>query len=87
MKQLTIRGFDEELERRLRGVARREGVSLNRAALILLRRGAGLRSPSEGPDVVGDSLDQLIGSWRAEEAREFDEAVSVFEAVDEELWR
>jgi len=37
VKQLTVRGFDKELERRLRDVARTKGVSLNQAALILLR--------------------------------------------------
>lgn len=87
MKRLTIRGFDDELERRLRGLARKERVSLNRAALILLRKGAGLGAPGERPDVVGDSLDHLIGCWTAEEAAEFDDAVSAFETVDEELWR
>ncbi len=42
MNELTVRGFDKELERRLRQVAKEQGVSLNRAALILLREGAGL---------------------------------------------
>ena len=41
MKQLTIRGFDEDLERAIRQLARRDGISLNRAALKLLRRGRG----------------------------------------------
>ena len=36
VKKLTVRGFDKELERRLRDVARTKGVSLNQAALILL---------------------------------------------------
>ena len=48
MKQLTIRGFDEDLDRAIRQLARRDGISLNRAALKLLRRGAGL------PDGQGD---------------------------------
>ena len=42
MNQLTVRGFDDELSDRLRGLARREGISLNQAALRLLRKGAGL---------------------------------------------
>ena len=42
MKQLTVRGFDDELAEAIRQLARRDGTSLNQAALKLLRRGAGL---------------------------------------------
>ena len=63
MHQLTIRGFDDELTDRIRQLARREGISLNRAVLRLLRRGAGLGERDDKPDVVGDSLDHLIGTW------------------------
>jgi hypothetical protein len=85
--QLTVRGFDEHLERRLREVARQHGVSLNRAALHLLRKGAGLGSGATRADVVGDSLDGLIGTWSETEAEEFLEAVSAFERVDRSFWR
>jgi hypothetical protein len=86
LKQLTIRGFDKPLERRLRDEARSDGLSLNRAALKLMRRGAGLdrAAPAEG---VGASLDHLIGTWSAEDARAMRHAVRVFERVDEDLWR
>ncbi|MBI3466502.1 MAG: hypothetical protein HY000_26100 [Planctomycetes bacterium] len=84
--QLTVRGFDEHLERRLREVARQHGVSLNRAALYLLRKGAGL-GPKPTKADVGDSLDRLIGSWSETEAEEFLETVSAFERVDNSFWR
>ena len=44
MKQLTVRGFDDELAEAIRQLARRDGTSLNQAALKLLRRGAGSRT-------------------------------------------
>ena len=87
MHQLTIRGFDEELERRIRQLARREGISLNRAVLRLLRRGAGLGESYDKPEIVGDSLDYLIGTWTAEEAAEIDRALEDFSRIDEEMWR
>lgn len=87
MTQLTVRGFDKELERRLRDIARRQGVSLNRAALHLLRRGAGLDEPAGRANVVGDALDHLAGTWSESEAQEFQSAVGVFEKVDRELWQ
>ena len=87
MHQLTIRGFDEELERHIRQLASREGISLNRAVLRLLRRGAGLGERSDAPETVGDSLDHLIGTWTAEETSEFDRALEDFSRIDEEMWR
>jgi len=86
VKQLTVRGFDKELERRLREVARTKGVSLNQAALILLREGAGLEAPRGRAHLVGDSLEGLIGSWSTAEEAEFLRAISGLEAVDPSLW-
>ena len=87
MHQLTIRGFDDELADRIRQLARREGISLNRAVLRLLRRGVGLGERNDKPDVVGDSLDHLIGTWTAEEAAEINRALEDFSRIDEEMWR
>lgn len=91
MKQLTIRGMDEELERRLVELAEREELSLNQAALRLMKAGAGLGprggSAAEGPRegrLIGDSLDDLAGTWSEEDEREFREAVAHLETVDEE---
>ena len=87
MEQLNVRGLDKELERRLRGVAKARGVSLNRAALILMREGAGLGTAGPRARVVGDSLDHLIGSWSKEEEREFLKAISALEEIETALWQ
>ena len=86
LKQLTLRGFDSELEKRLRLEARSAGVSLNQAALRLLRRGAGLGDAS-GSTAVGSALDHLIGTWSESDEQQLLEAIAVFERVDEEFWR
>ena len=85
MNQLTIRGFDDELTRRIRQLAAREGISLNRAVLRLLRRGAGLGHHKDGGDTVGSSLDHLIGTWTSEEAAEMDRALQDLSHVDEAI--
>ena len=72
---------------RIRRLAKRDGTSLNQAALKLLRKGAGLADPGQGPDTVGSSLDHLIGSWSDEEAAELDAALEEFEVIDEASWR
>lgn len=85
MHQLTIRGFDDELEGYIRHLAKREGISLNRAVLQLIRRGANLDVPDA--DVVGSSLDHLTGTWTAGEADAIDRALADFSQIDEELWK
>jgi hypothetical protein len=86
LKQLTLRGFDSELERRLRLEARSRGVSLNQAALRLLRRGAGVGDERSAPNAVGSALDHLIGTWSEADARSLREATAAFDDVDQEFW-
>ena len=82
MKQLSLRGFDPELETKIREVARREGISLNRATIALLRKGAGLPASRKSADVVGDSLDHLIGKWSEEESEAFLTSIAPLEQID-----
>jgi hypothetical protein len=86
MKQLSLRGFDEELLKRIRNLARSRGISLNKATILLLRRGAGLQENRNAAAVVGDSLDHLIGKWSEEEEKALLETIQAFEQVDETLW-
>lgn len=79
--------MDRELAREVRALARREGISLNKAALKLLRRGAGLERESKPSNVIGDALDDLIGTWSRDESRAMRRATKVFEKIDHELWK
>ena len=88
MNQLTIRGFDDDLKERIQRLAKREGISLNRAAVKLLRKGAGMSDGREGGNKVGSSLDHLFGRWSKEEADEFDAIIEEeFENIDEPMWQ
>ena len=87
MKQLTVRGFDDELAEAIRQLARRDGTALNQAALKLLRRGAGLPDGQGDGRNIGSALDDLFGSWSREEAEAFGASLEVFETVDESAWR
>ena len=86
MNQLTLRGFDDELRDHMRRIAAREGISLNKAALKLLRKGAGLTDDAGDDRTVGSSLDFFIGSWTAAEADELNAALEDFETIDESIW-
>jgi hypothetical protein len=86
MKQLTLRGFDKELERRLTQLAERENLSLNKTVLLLLRKVTGLEATAVRANRVGASLDEFIGVWSPDEQQEFNAATRVFEEIDETLW-
>ena len=87
MKQLTIRGIEHEVERCIKDMARKEGLSLNQVVLRLLRKGAGFEDPPKGKNSLGSALDEFIGTWTDSQARELMNAVKDFETVDESLWK
>ncbi|WP_156776860.1 hypothetical protein [Nitrococcus mobilis] len=53
----------------------------------LMRRGSGLEHAAPDSNMIGDRLDDFIGSWSAEKAADFDNAVAVFEEIDAEQWQ
>ena len=87
MNQLTVRGISAELADSIRRLANSEGISLNQAALSLLRKGAGLVEGSGNENTIGSSLDDLFGTWSRDDAEAFNAALGVFENVDESVWR
>jgi hypothetical protein len=85
MIRLSLRVSDKHLERHLRAVARREGVSLSNAALILMRKGAGL--PVQGDSSpIGTALDRFIGSWTEDEENQILQSIAPCEEIDESHW-
>ena len=85
MRQVTIKGIDSDLSAALGAVADRDGISLSKAALKLLRKGAGLQeAQSDGMR----SLNRFVGSMTAEDADAVDAAVQeAFEHIDESKWQ
>ena len=86
MKQLTIRITDPELECHIDQLARAEGISLNQAALKVLRKGAGIEA-GQAERGISNGLDAFFGTWTEEQAKEITQATRVFEAIDEAFWR
>ena len=86
MKNLTIRGVDEKLERELKERAKREHMSMNKLVIRILQRNLVKDEESEMLKTY-DDLDHLAGTWSDAEAREFEEYISPFEQIDEEMWK
>mgnify|MGYP001579572699 CR=1 FL=1 len=82
---LTIRNLPQEVARLVQRKASREGLSLNQAVRRLLEQALG--APAGRPSALSHDLDALAGSWTAEEAGAFEQALAEQRGVDRELWR
>lgn len=87
MDQLSLLGLDKKLARRVRELAEEEHVSLNDAALLLMRRGAGLPEPVPSQSTVGDALDRFIGRWSSDDEQNVLQNIASCETVDQALWK
>jgi plasmid stability protein len=86
MKNISVRGIDDETASRLKAEAARRKTSVNTLVVQLLRSGVGLRP--EGPRIREfHDLDRLAGTWSEVDYREFMETQRDFSVIDEELWR
>jgi hypothetical protein len=80
VSQITLRGMEPELEVEVRRLAARKGISLNKAALQLIRKGAGL--PESGSvRGIGDGLDDWVGNMTSEDANAISEATTVLDRL------
>ena len=86
MKQLTVRGVENELHQRLKSEAERRGLSVNRYVLSLLKQAVGPTEPNTLQKQVFDDLDHLAGTWSQEDADEFDRTLKQQRYIDGELW-
>jgi hypothetical protein len=69
--------------RALERLRKKNGASLNQAAIDSLGRGLGV-ADEEPPD---NGISTLAGTWTEPELRAFEQTTAVFEKVDDELWK
>ena len=82
MQQITIRGIDPEIERKIRSIARENGKSINQVLKEIIHK-----EFAQDKNMPGESLRNLAGSWTTKDAREFENAISSCEQIDEEMWK
>ena len=83
MRQITVRGIPEELEREIQSRARAHGESLNKSVIRLLKQAVGL----DRPEKKKRDLSALSGKWGSAETAQFESNVRIFDAIDEDLWK
>lgn len=89
MRQMTLRDIPDDIEKLARSEARRQGVSLNKAFLTLLRistQQKRTRTPSS--EQKHDSrFSRFCGAWTDTEATEFDASLLQQRCIDNEMWQ
>jgi plasmid stability protein len=85
MATMTLRGIDDAISVALKERARREDTSVNTVMLKILKESLGIEKKKR--NVIHDDLDHLAGTWSLNDLAEFQNATSVFEKVDEDMWK
>lgn len=85
MSTITLRGIDPQLAQALKERARQENSSVNALLLSIVKESLGLEKKQRRKQY--SDLDHLAGTWSAQEAAEFEQAIGSFETVDENLWQ
>ena len=86
VSMVTLRNLPANLARILQKTAEADRTSLNKTVLALLEQRLGL-GPKDPFARLHHDLDDLSGTWSAQEAAEFEEILVRQRGIDEELWR
>ena len=89
MRQMTLRDIPDEIEMVARNEASRQGISLNKAFLTLLRKSTQQASTqlSSEDKKRNSRFSRFCGVWTETEAAEFDKALSDQRSIDNEAWQ
>lgn len=85
MASITIRGIDDITAKRLKDLAKKEGLSINALVLKILRQALGIEKKKRA--IIYTDLDELAGTWTEEEYQAFLKNIEPFEQIDEEMWK
>ncbi len=85
MKVITLRNIPPEVARFVEARSKETGLSLNKTVIRLLEGLLGTSRSTSAPKPYRD-LDDLVGVWTEEEAREFDEILAQQRRIDPEMW-
>lgn len=85
MKSITIHSLDDELDRKIRLIASKEGQSLNKTIKKILRHALGL--DEQHTLARREQFKDFLGVWSHKDLKEFQESTSDFSTIDQEDWQ
>jgi len=81
MQQITIRGLDHTIEKKIRKIARLNQKSINQVIKDIIHKNFNVnKSPAS-------SIKQLAGGWSQKEADDFKAAIQPCRQIDNEMWQ
>lgn len=83
MKSITIHNLDADLAKAIEEMAASSGLSQNKTLKLLLRKALNLESPQRPKS----DFSEFCGLWSSHEAAAFNQAIGIFEQIDEDLWQ
>jgi hypothetical protein len=87
MRQITLRGIPDNIETLAQEEAKSKGVSLNKAFISLLRRGAEQQtSHRRKSHSEASEFSRFLGLWKEEDADTFDESLRQQRDIDKDIW-
>lgn len=84
MGQITLRGLDPEIEKKVRMISKTTNKSINRVIQEIIYEQSGF---NQKRNKASNSLRKLAGGWSEEDASEFFETVKPCEQIDEDMWK
>lgn len=86
MRQYTIRGMPEEIEKKILEEADKKGLSINKALISLLESSLARSGARQKKRSLPKGLEQLFGVWEKKESDRFDKSLKLQREIDEGLW-
>ena len=87
LKQITIRGIPDEIEKVIKKEAKTKGLSLNKAFISILEKTTGVKGKGKIKETFYHDLDHLSGLWTKEDAKTFERNLEFQRKIDEDLWK
>ncbi len=84
MAQITLRGIDPDIEKKIRKKALESGKSLNRVVLDLLQKNT---APKKKQLPKAHTLKRLAGGWKEEDGSQIMKSIKIFEQIDGDMWK
>ncbi len=87
MSQITFRNIDPDLLKKIKELAQKENLSMNKFSTKILKQALLTGEKKKIPGQIRHhDLDELAGTWSEQEKQAFEQALKQQRQIDEELW-